>query len=135
MDGPGSSDGWAGRSCRLSWEVSGSREEEKGGWPMGWSVEREPQGAGSPGGLGKEVGILSCPGLAPLSPGQEDPAHRGGAAEEACEAGGQIIAPTWLIQGKSGRRKICLWDPRDPSYLPRLLSALAPHQCPLLMPN
>lgn len=49
MDGPGSSDGWAGRSYHLSWEVSGSREEEKGGRPQGWRVEGEPQGAGSQG--------------------------------------------------------------------------------------
>jgi hypothetical protein len=30
MDGPGSHDGWAGRSCHLSWEVSefGSRRRE-----------------------------------------------------------------------------------------------------------
>lgn len=38
MDGPGSCDGWAGRSCHLSWEVSdfeSGRREGMGSWEGG----------------------------------------------------------------------------------------------------
>lgn len=43
MDGPGSCDGWAGRSCHLSWEVSdfeSGRREGMGSWESGGGAAR-----------------------------------------------------------------------------------------------
>lgn len=52
MDGPGSCDGWAGRSCHLSWEVSdfeSGRREGMGSWESGGGSSKAQQGWGGEG--------------------------------------------------------------------------------------
>lgn len=58
MDGPRSRDGWAERGTICLGELSGSKEEEEGGWPVGSRVERtarnwESSRAGEVGGGGR----------------------------------------------------------------------------------
>lgn len=96
-------------------------ERAAGGW--------EPRGAGEGGGHS----FLPWPGSP--EPWPRGPCPQGGSCRGGLRSWRSDHAPTWLIQGKSGRRKICPWDPWDPSYLPRLLSALAPTSAPCSCPT